>query len=267
MLRSRISFLAAIILSMASFAGPVYAAHPLITDDTGTQGTGKFQLELNGEYAYDKEEPAAGMEIVTRDIEVAATLSYGVSESIDLVLGLPYAWSESRETDATVPSAVHASEKGLSDASFEVKWRFYERDGTSLGLKPGISIPTGSWRKGLGAGKYGASAFLIATQELKPIVLHLNFGYMRNNNRHEERENLCHLSLAAEYEATESLKIVANIGQERNPDPADKRKPRFALAGLILALGENLDLDAGVKIGLNDPEADLTVLAGMAARF
>lgn len=29
-------------------AGAAFAAHPLITDDTGTQGKGKFQLEVNG---------------------------------------------------------------------------------------------------------------------------------------------------------------------------------------------------------------------------
>jgi len=30
-----------------------FAAHPLITDDTGTQGKGKFQLEVNSELNYD----------------------------------------------------------------------------------------------------------------------------------------------------------------------------------------------------------------------
>jgi hypothetical protein len=34
-------------------ASPSWAAHPLITDDTGTQGKGKFQLELNGQYDWD----------------------------------------------------------------------------------------------------------------------------------------------------------------------------------------------------------------------
>jgi len=28
-------------------AGVAFGAHPLITDDTGTQGKGKFQLEVN----------------------------------------------------------------------------------------------------------------------------------------------------------------------------------------------------------------------------
>jgi hypothetical protein len=31
-----------------------WAAHPLITDDSGTQGRGRFQLEVNGQYDTDK---------------------------------------------------------------------------------------------------------------------------------------------------------------------------------------------------------------------
>ena len=34
-------------------AGNSYAAHPLISDDPGTTGTGKFNLEANAEYATD----------------------------------------------------------------------------------------------------------------------------------------------------------------------------------------------------------------------
>ncbi len=35
-----------------------YSAHPLITDDTGTQGTGKFQIEINGEHSKDNGDKA-----------------------------------------------------------------------------------------------------------------------------------------------------------------------------------------------------------------
>jgi len=33
----------------ALWAGPLHAAHPYITDDTGTQGSGNWQLELMAE--------------------------------------------------------------------------------------------------------------------------------------------------------------------------------------------------------------------------
>jgi hypothetical protein len=40
---------------MLVYQAAAFAAHPLITDDAGTQGKGKFQIELNGEFTYDKE--------------------------------------------------------------------------------------------------------------------------------------------------------------------------------------------------------------------
>jgi len=221
------------------------AAHPLITDDAGTQGTGKFQWEVNGEYGSDSA-TAQGVETVERSIETAAALTYGVTDALDAVISIPFIWLRSHETDPLTGAAARSNEKGPGDVSLELKWRFYEREGLSLAVKPGVSAPTGSERRGLGAGKYGLSAFVIATQELKPVVLHLNFGVMRNNNRAGEREDLCHLSLAAEYEAAERLRLVANIGQERNPDVLRKLKPRFGLLGVVYGITENFDIDAGI---------------------
>jgi hypothetical protein len=43
--------------------------------------------------------------------------------------------------------------------------------------------------------------------------------------------------------------------------------PAFVLGGLIYSVSENLDVDFGVKGGLNKPEADYSVLAGLAWRF
>ena len=34
----------------------VWAAHPLVTDDAGTQGKGNFQFEVNGQYDRDKQD-------------------------------------------------------------------------------------------------------------------------------------------------------------------------------------------------------------------
>lgn len=253
-------------IAVLASAPPSNAAHPLITDDAETQGAGKAQIEVNGEYGSDRE-TALGAETVERAIEAGVTISYGLTETIDAVIGVPYLWVEMHEADVAVPAFAHASEKGLSDLSVEIKWRFFEKDGLSLGLKPGVIMPTGNDRKGLGAGKYGYSAHLIASHEKEPWEFHLNIGYIRNNNRHDERENLCHLSLAVEYEPRERLEIVANIGQERNPDKTSDRKPAFAIVGIIFEVTEDFDVDLGVKAGLTDPETDYAALAGMAWRF
>ena len=45
-----------VFFSVLAWATGAFAAHPLITDDAGTMGTGKAQLELYGEYGHDKED-------------------------------------------------------------------------------------------------------------------------------------------------------------------------------------------------------------------
>jgi len=239
----------------------VWAAHPLITDDSGTQGKGKFQLEVNGQYDSDKE-TVGGVSVKSTGEQAGSTLSYGVIDNADLVLNVPYVWGKVTEDGVSV-----YDENGLSDISFEVKWRFFEKDGLSLGLKPGISFPTGNDEKGLGTGKTGYHIFLIGSKEAAPWAFHANLGYMRNENKADEEKNLWHASLATTYEVVKDLKLVGNIGMERNADKAADNDPAFLIAGAIYSVAENIDLDAGVKYGLSSSETDVSFMVGAAFRF
>jgi hypothetical protein len=238
-----------------------FAAHPLITDDSGTQGKGKFQLEVNGQYDSDKE-TVNGVSIKSTGGQAGATVSYGVTENTDLVLNLPYAWGKVKEDGITVYDA-----NGFSDASFEVKWRFFEKDGLSAAFKPGISLPTGDEDKGLGSGKAGYHLFFIGSKEAAPWAFHANLGYIRNENRADEEQNLWHVSLAMTYDVVKNWKVVGNIGSERNPDKAADNDPAFVLGGVIYSVSENFDIDFGIKGGLTSSETDLSLLAGTAYRF
>ncbi len=248
----RIAMLAVVLL----WAGAAFAAHPLITDDAGTQGRGKAQLEINGEYGQDR---AAG--VTVRSNQIAASLSYGISAPLDVIIGVPY------QRVRTTGNGEGTSESGVSDASLELKWRFYDRDGLSFALKPGISLPAGDNEKGLGAGRTTYHFFCVASKELKSWAFHLNFGLLRNENKNEERKNLLHTSLAATVEVIKDLKIVGNIGLERNTDRNENIDPAFILGGLIYSLSESFDIDFGIRGGLNKPETDFSILAGTAYRF
>ncbi len=237
------------------------AGHPLITDDAGTLGKGKFQLELNGQYDSDRE-TVDGVSVKTTGGQVASTLSYGLVENVDLVLSLPYSWGKSEENESTT-----YDEKGISDVVLETKWRFFEKEGYSLALKPGIRIPTGDHKKGLGAGEVGYQAFLIGSKEMVPWSFHANLGYIRNENKTAEQKNIWHASLAATWETIKNLNLVGNIGIERNPDDNAQNNPAFFIGGLIYSVTENIDLDCGVKYGLNSSETDLSLMAGITLRF
>ncbi len=243
-----------------------YAAHPLITDDTGTQGKGNFQIELNSEFTTDKE---TADDITTKETggEVASILSYGLTDDIDVVLGVPYVWAKT-EIDGDVDS----NEDGISDISIELKWRLHEKAGLGFALKPAVILPTGDEEKGLGNGKASYGLMFITTKEIEPWAFHLNLGYMHNEYKLEEdrdanRKGIWHASLATQAEVLKDLTAVVNIGVETNPDKKSNTHPAFLIGGIIYSITENLDIDAGVKAGLNKPETDLTFLAGMAVRF
>jgi len=232
------------------------AAIPLITDDTGTQGKGKFQLEVLGEYGHDKE---GGIKGETQG--VTASFTYGILDPVDIVLSVPYAiW---REKDGGCTE----EEDGLADLALEAKWRFFEREGFSLALKPGLTLPIGDEDKGLGAGRATEYLFLIASKETSPWAFHLNLAYIRNENKNDERDDLWHASLASSYEIFKKLKLVGDIGMEKNPDRGSSVDPAYILGGFIYSPRENLDFGLGIKGGLTNTEADLSVRGGITWRF
>lgn len=254
-----------LLLSLWLLSGPVFAALPLITDDTGTQGKGKSQIEICNQWGFDKEtDDSSGTNVTTRtrQAELKFQYAYGITETADLILGLPYQWRKT-ETDDVTDSDVN----GVADLSLEVKWRFYEKDGLSFALKPGVTLPAGDRDKGLGTGRTTGTIFFSATQDWEGWTVHANLGYKRNENKLDQREDIWHASAAGEWKATKNLRLAGNIGVESNPDPASQTNPAFALGGFIYSVSKDLDLCAGVKRGLNKAETDYTVMGGITIRF
>jgi hypothetical protein len=231
-------------------SGMASASLPLITDDTGTQGTGKYQLEMDAEYANDSG---------NTDTALTSILSAGVRENIDIVLTAPYHFlSEKEDTGSRV------RHNGLSDITVEAKWRFYEKEDRSLAMKPGVSFPTGDADRELGDGKPAYSIFFIAEKEKELFTLLINLGYIKNS---VELRDVLNASLAVEYAATKRLTVVGNIGVGTNPDRDSDVSPAFLIGGVIYGVSEDFDLDCGIKTGITKAEADYGLLAGLTYRF
>jgi len=260
----QLTLMSVLLSSMAG--GTAFGSHPLITDDAGTQGKGKFQLEMNGESARDKE-ILDGVETREDGRELAVALAAGATDTVDLVVGLPWIRSRKKGNGATV-----SDESGAGDASLELKWRFFERGGFSLAMKPGLTLPTGNEARRLGNGRPSYGLTLIATQKWERSFLHFNLEYARNAfeleaDRESNRRGIWSGSIAVGAEVMKELTMVANVGAETNGDKVSDTWPAFLLGGFIYSVTENLDVDLGIKKGLNRPETDLAVLAGAAWRF
>lgn len=247
-------------------AGAALAAHPLATDDTGTQGKGKFQLEVVGEYTYDSEGSGAN-KVRENAGALESVFSAGLIDNIDLVVAVPYEWSRVK-----VGGVVDGDTDGLGDVTLELKWRFFEKEGFSLALKPSVTLPSGNVDKGLGAGKVGYGATLIASHEFDPFAVHVNLGYAHSEFKLQEdkeanRRDIWSASVAVTVNVMENLQLVANVGLETSGDKESDTPPAFFIGGAIYSLTDYLDLDLGFKVGLTRPEADFGVLAGVAVRF
>lgn len=245
----RCSAFFAIVLGLAPAA--VHGAHPLITEDTGTQGKGNWQLEVNAESTRDS---ADG--VVTRGFQPAATLSYGVIDNVDLQFTQGYL---RQKTEGTRVS-------GRLDSAIDVKWRFYENGALSLGLKPGVTLPGGRDEEGLGTGRATWGSLAILSYEPEGWAFHSHVGYRRNRNNLGQRESLKHVSAALWWKPTERVKLILDHSLDTNPDPASERTLRQTIVGIIYSVTPKFDLDAGVRRG-NDPAIDRALLFGTTLRW
>ena len=248
-------------LLSALTGGTAFAAHPLITDDAGTQGKGVVQIELNGEFSSDKES-AAGSTTRYNGGQIAATIGLGVTDKMDLVFGVTRPWG-SGDTDG-----ISFNDPGSVDFSLGMKWQVYEHEGFSIAVKPQLGYSYAVHTPGDDyTMSYGAA--LVLSREIGKLALHLNGGYTYNDYHLDtgSRNSIWNASLAATYQVIDSLKLVADFGLSTNADKTSSEMPAFGLAGVIYSINSNIDLSAGIKAGLNKAENDLTGLFGATLKF
>ncbi len=243
-------------LALGALSPLAQAAHPLFTEDTGTQGAGRFQLELVGERTRDRD---AG--VTVRATQPEAVLAYGPREDLDLLVGIGHL--RSTADDATG----RTTQKGAIDTTLGAKWRFYDRDGLSFALLPSVTLPSGDASRGTGSGRATWGSLAILSWEAERYAVHAHLGYRRNRNTLDERTSLTEAAAAFLVSATPQLTLGIEMSRETNPDKAAGGSLRHATLALIYAVNDDLDLDVGWRRGQNDAATDRTVLFGVTLRW
>ena len=60
---------------------------------------------------------------------------------------------------------------------------------------------------------------------------------------------------------------VLDFGLSTNPDKGSNVPPVYALTGARYEINEHLDVNAGVKLGLTEPEDDVSLRYGLVLKF
>lgn len=249
---------------IALVPGYACAFQPLITDDTGTQGTGGNQIEVG----YNRTmETVAGTKTVTGEVPLVYTR--GITDVLDVYVGAPY-----QKIDVPAPSP---SARGWGNTALGVKWRFYENEASKLSfaLKPELRLPVSEARetRGLGTARATYSAGLLATQETTFGALHANLAVERVTHADSaldaaERRTLYRASLAPVWDVTAHWKLALDAGWVTNPDPSAHRYLGYIEIGTIYAPAKDVEIALGIVRNFHDGSVSATqATLGLTWRF
>jgi hypothetical protein len=227
-----------------------HAFHPLITDDTGTQGvstqgTGNNQLEVGYDVSRSQ---LAGATDTARSLGL--TYTRGITENLDLFIGVP------RQVN---------SPSGWGNVDIGAKWRFFEDEASKFGLalKPEVLLPVSrsAEAKGLGNGKVSYGVTLIASKETSFGEVHFNAELARSNfddSAIDDRKTFWRLSVAPVWAVAEGWKVALDLGLQTNPDRSQDATMAYAEAGVVYSPNDAFDLSFGLIRDLKDGPVETT---------
>ncbi len=201
----------------------------MLSEDTGTQGRGNFELELGYDWSQSRTD---------HGFLFQPQLSYGVLPSFDLIV--QPSWLDIESGNGT-------RARGMGDTNFDAKWRFYGAAPWSLGVRAGVEAPTAQHDLGEPAGRFSPHGILVATFDAAPVSIDLNLGFARSPAESGQRANLYHLSAAMNYAQSERLFYVIDAAMDTNPDPGQASHQGVALLGAIYTVHPGLDVDFGYR--------------------
>ncbi|MBI3329734.1 MAG: transporter [Nitrospinae bacterium] len=226
------------------------AGRPLATQDAGTVGVGRFELELGGAYTRERNDDRA--------VDTGFVLAFGSSSRSQVEVEVPFAFLRPAEG---------MNAEGFGDVELRGKYRFF--DEAPLWPAPGLMLtlksPTGSERRGLGTGTTDVALTALATKTLGPLVAHLNLSYTFNGT--SEEDNVFGYAFALELPVTGRFKLVSELVGETHADPAAQADPLVVLFGATFELKNGVILDSALNLGLTNASPDYQVLVGVTVSF
>lgn len=234
------------------YAGSLFAARPLETDDAGTVDPGFVEVELSTAYQDDPGSEAW---------EIPVGIKTGIFPGLDV--GLGFGWQRVTEAGNT--------ESGITDLELGAKWNFLSETNAlpSLSLTAAVKLPTADDDRDLGSGETDWDVTGVLSKSLNDwFAVHLNAGYTWVGiPTGEDGGDVLHGSAAMEFQLTDSFCAVGEVLAEKElEDDADTLV--FGNVGVCWAVSDDLVFDAAVGTGLSgDDTPDFRATVGLTWLF
>ena len=222
------------------------ADRPDATESPVTVDAGHFQIEASL-FDWGRERSADTYTAMSTNLKAGLTDSTDIQFVFD-----SYVWDESGGTAV----------EGFGDVTMRFKWNLWGNDGgeTALALFPFVKIPTGT---ALSNGEWEGGLIVPFSMDLADrwgLGLMAELDVVDGGGSHEFE--FVHTAVLG-HDFTEK----AGVFLEYIGLAAEDRYEASAAAGLTYRLGENLMLDGGCRIGLNDEAEDIGLFTGFTVRF
>ena len=220
-----------VLLALVFSGAVVQAMQPLVTDDTGTQGEGRHQLE----WAYARER-ASSPGAAPAGHEQSAVYTLGLHERLDVFAG-------ASRLDG-------GGQRGWGNPVLGTKWRFHESEATHWALKAEIRVPVSPAREGqgLGTGRASGALSLILTQKMPFGEWHFNL--VRGEDRYRahtgQNTHYSRFSTAPVWDVAPDWKLALDVGLEHARSASEITRSQYAQLALIGSLSPELEWAAGL---------------------
>lgn len=239
---------------------------PDLTESPYTVDAGHFQIEMDlVSFTYDRYNPDRD-NVRTNDWAFGTmNLKLGITNNIDFQLVVP-TYQRSRSHDYT-GGGVSKSE-GFGDLTFRTKFNLWGNDGgnTAFALMPFIKFPTAS--DGLGNDEYEGGLIIpfgISLPNEWNLGLMAEVDWMADadgSGHHAEFITSVTTSHAIVGDLSGYLELFSLLSDDDGADWIASFN-----CGLTYAVNDNLQLDAGVNIGLTRAADDWNPFVGVSWRF
>lgn len=221
--------------------GLVHAGPPLLTDDTGTPGSGHW--EINVALTVERNPSKLRLEGPLLDF------NYGLGERIQLKFEVP--WVTLKEEEEKVKG-------GIGNSLFGVKWRFLDQDrqGIAMSIYPQFEFNNSSSSADRGLVDKGIK-FLLPVQlekQIGKLTVNPEVGYLFR----QKGDNQWIYALALFYDVSKKLELVGEVHGAAKRNLA-KHEGVFNL-GFRLKLSERIALNASAGRSLRHATSDEPIL-------
>jgi len=242
-------------IALLALSGEARGAHPYITDDTNTQGTGHFELQLGAQYTRSTDSG-----LTTADFAFQPQLTSGLLDPLDLIIRPGY-------SVLVYSGASSGRAAGFGDTDIALKWRFWENAAWSVAVVAGSGVPSGNGDRGLGSTRSTPHVTLIGGYASPEVQAWANASVARTGDASNERSTVAHVSANVQALIREGLQVGFDLGVDQNSAGLSPHWTSVLLFGAIWTLTPACDVDAGYQRALTNAVPTNQWLLGVTLRW